>query len=251
MAKNHTCAQNTYTINDKSVTLYEISTRANNIKIMSFSRATGGDKTAKTISASGEYGINASWFARNVEEDKHIMNLAYQNGIRQGYFLKDEEVPVIGGTVTDGFTNSVGKSAIFLANGALGFTSSIEFSSSSLVKNSTWLQGGINLFLGESNWSDKFAIESEGEYDSPANRSAMVADLVNDKVYLFAVAQIVSPETFRDAIMKRLSIQDGVTTNKYHGIMLDGGGSTQMAGETINIRSTRRIPQIVGLKDKT
>ena len=35
--------------------------------------------------------------------------------------------------------------------------------------------------------------------------------------------------------------------------MLDGGGSTQMAGAAINIRSSenRPIPQIVGLNDKT
>ena len=51
--------------------------------------------------------------------------------------------------------------------------------------------------------------------------------------------------------MKRLSIQDGNTTHKYRGIMLDGGGSTQMAGDTISILSTRPIPQIVGLNDKT
>ncbi len=216
MARNHTCAQNTYTINGESITLYQIRTAASNIKIMSFSRATGRDKTLKKISASGEYGINASWF--NYTGDNHIMNLAYQNGIRQGYFLNDAEVPVVASAVTDGFTNSVGKSAIFLANGVLGFTSSIEFSSSSLVKNSIWLQGGINLFLGESNWSTKFDIESGGEHDSPANRSARAAGLVNSKVYLFAGTQSVNISTFRNAIMRNLSIQEDGTSPKYRGI---------------------------------
>ena len=249
MAKSHTCAQNTYTISGKSVTLYEISTRSSNIKVMSFARKTGQNKLVKTLSASGEYGINASWF--DINGDKHIMNLAYQNGVRQGSILNDADVHEINGVLPDGFTNSVGKSAIFRANGVLGFSSNIVNSSSSLVSNSTWLQGGINLFLGDSDWSTKFNNEGGSAYLSPAKRSAMVADLMNDKVYLFAVTQNISPSTFRTAIMKRLSIQEGNTAYKYFGIMLDGGGSTQMAGDTISILSTRPIPQIVGLNDKT
>ena len=249
MAKSHTCAQNTYTISGKSVTLYEISTRSSNIKVMSFARKHNQAKMVKTLPESGEYGINASWFA--IDGYKHIMNLAYQNGERQGSILDDSKVQVVEGVITDGFTNSVGKSAIFRANGVLGFSSNIVNSSSSLVSNSTWLQGGINLFLGDSDWSTKFNNEGGSAYLSPAKRSAMVADLMNDKVYLFAVTQNISPSTFRTAIMKRLSIQEGNTAYKYFGIMLDGGGSTQMAGDTISILSTRPIPQIVGLNDKT
>lgn len=251
MAKSHTCAQNTYTISGKSVTLYEISTRSSNIKVMSFARKTGQNKLVKTLSASGEYGINASWF--DINGDKHIMNLAYQNGVRQGSILNDADVHEINGVLPDGFTNSVGKSAIYRANGSLGFSSNIVNSSSSLVSNSTWLQGGINLFLGESEGEAKLKSEREGLYGGDARRSAMVADLANDKVYLFAVTQGITPETLRAVIMKRLSIQEGNTTHKYRGIMLDGGGSTQMAGAAINIRSSenRPIPQIVGLNDKT
>ena len=249
MAKSHTCAQNTYTISGKSVTLYEISTRSSNIKVMSFARKHNQAKMVKTLPESGEYGINASWFA--IDGDKHIMNLAYQNGERQGSILDD--VQVVEGVITDGFTNSVGKSAIFRANGVLGFSSNIVNSSSSLVSNSTWLQGGINLFLGESGGETKLDIEREGLYGGDARRSAMVADLTNDKVYLFAVTQGIPPATLRAVIMKRLSIQEGNTTHRYCGIMLDGGGSTQMVGATITLRSSinRPIPQIVGLNDKT
>lgn len=204
----------------------------------------------KTLSASGEYGINASWF--DINGDKHIMNLAYQNGERQGSILDDSKVQVVEGVITDGFTNSVGKSAIFRANGVLGFSSNIVNSSSSLVSNSTWLQGGINLFLGESGGETKLDIEREGLYGGDARLSAMVADLTNDKVYLFAVTQGIPPATLRAVIMKRLSIQEGNTTHRYCGIMLDGG-STQMVGATITLRSSinRPIPQIVGLNDKT
>lgn len=251
MAKNHVCAQNTYTIKGTTVTLYEISTRSSNIKVTSFSRRYHQTGTVKTLSASGEYGINASWFDNGSGGDNHIMNLAYQNGVRQGCILNDAEVREIKGVRTDGFTNSVGKSAIYRANGTLGFTSYIENSTSSLVKNSTWLQGGINLFLGESEGEAKLDSEREGLYGGATRRSAMVADLANDKVYLFAVTQGITPAALRAVIMKRLSIQEGNATHKYRGIMLDGGGSTQMAGETISIRSTRPIPQIVGLNDKT
>lgn len=249
MAKNHVCAKNTYTVNGKTVTLYEISTRSSNIKVMSFARKHNQAKMVKTLPESGEYGINASWF--DINGDKHIMNLAYQNGERQGSILDD--VQVVEGVITDGFTNSVGKSAIFRANGVLGFSSNIVNSSSSLVRNSTWLQGGINLFLGESGGETKLDIEREGLYGGDARRSAMVADLTNDKVYLFAVTQGIPPATLRAVIMKRLSIQESNTTHKYRGIMLDGGGSTQMVGATITLRSSinRPIPQIVGLNDKT
>ena len=249
MAKNHVCAKNTYTVNGKTVTLYEISTRSSNIKVMSFARKHNQAKMVKTLPESGEYGINASWF--DINGDKHIMNLAYQNGERQGSILDD--VQVVEGVITDGFTNSVGKSAIFRANGVLGFSSNIVNSSSSLVSNSTWLQGGINLFLGESGGETKLDIEREGLYGGDARRSAMVADLTNDKVYLFAVTQGIPPATLRAVIMKRLSIQESNTTHKYRGIMLDGGGSTQMVGATITLRSSinRPIPQIVGLNDKT
>lgn len=216
---------------------------------MSFARKHNQAKMVKTLPESGEYGINASWFA--IDGDKHIMNLAYQNGERQGSILKDSDVREVHGVLSDGFTNSVGKSVIFRANGVLGFSSNIVNSSSSLVSNSTWLQGGINLFLGESGGETKLDIEREGLYGDDARRSAMVADLTNDKVYLFAVTQGIPPATLRTVIMKRLSIQEGNTAYKYFGIMLDGGGSTQMAGDTISILSTRPIPQIVGLNDKT
>lgn len=253
MAKGHTCAQNTYTISGKSVTLYEICTRSSNIKVSSFARRYHQTGTVKTLSASGEYGINASWFDNSSGGDHHIMNLAYQNGVRQGCILNDAEIHEIHRVLPDGFTNSVGKSAIYRANGSLGFSSNIVNSSSSLVSNSTWLQGGINLFLGESEGETKLKSEREGLYGGDARRSAMVADLANDKVYLFAVTQGITPETLRAVIMKRLSIQEGNTAHKYRGIMLDGGGSTQMAGAAINIRSSenRPIPQIVGLNDKT
>lgn len=251
MAKNHVCAQNTYTINGTTVTLYEISTRSSNIKVMSFSQRYHQTGMVKTLSASGEYGINASWFDNGNGGDNHIMNLAYQNGVRQGCILNDADVHEVHGVLPDGFTNSVGKSAIFRANGVLGFNSNIKSSSSTLVKNSTWLQGGINMFLGESEGESKFNSEGASTFYYDAYRSGMVADLANDRVYLFAVAQGIAPEIFRAVIMKRLSIQEGNTTHKYRGIMLDGGGSTQMAGETISIRSTREIPQIIGLNDKT
>lgn len=248
MATNHIASTNTYTVSKGSVTLKDISTPASNIKILSFSRKYN-QRTKKTIAAANEYGINGSFFAMST--DSHISNLAWQNGVRQGYFLNDSEVPEVNGVRTDGFTNSVGKSIIYFKNNQVHFSTSVTSSGESWLAGSTWIQGGIGLFLGYQDWESMFKKDGEGQYvNDSAKRSAMVINTVTNRVYLIACTSNVMTKYFREAIMQRFQIQEGDTNHKWRGIMLDGGGSTQLLGSGISVSSERPIPQMVALINK-
>lgn len=244
----HFCNTEIHTIGNKNIKLYHIHTTASNIKILSFSRKYG-DKTKKTIQQSGEFGLNASWFAMN--SDNHIMNLAYQNGVRQGYFLNDNDVPLVNNQRTDGFSNSLGKSIIYYRNGAVNYKTNVSSCSDSTVANSTWVQGGIGLYLGDANWFDKFVADGEGCYtDDVSARSAMVVHTETNAVYLYACQDKLKVSEFRHAIMNSLDMVDGQARTAWKGILLDGGGSTQLIGRTLTVPSSRPIPQMIALIDK-
>lgn len=252
MANNHTCTTVNYTIDGKSVSLSFIKTAASNIKIMSFSRKYGS-KTKKTVSASGEYGINASWFAN--AGDNHIMNLAFQDGVRQGYFLVESEVPTSGGVKLDGYVNSVGASIIYYKNGNISYSANETSSDSSRVNGSTWVQGGLGLYLGHADWRDMFVSEENGPtYISGAtHHSALVVRTDTNMAYLMASGNDLSVEQFRTAIMRTFALTDGTgnPNNPYvRGILLDGGGSTQLVGSSVTVSSNRPIPQMVALVNK-
>lgn len=253
MAKNHTCTTVNYIIDGKPVSLSFIKTAAGNIKIMSFSRKQGR-KTKKAVGPSGEYGINASWFANG--GDNHIMNVAFQDGVRQGYFLDEKEVPASGGVQLDGYANSVGGSAICYKNGAVSCETDVTSSDNDSVAGSTWVQGGLGLYLGHADWRDLFVSEGNGAIyiSGAAHRSALVVKTDTNMAYLMASHDDLTVAQFRTAIMRTFVITDGGGNpdNPYvRGILLDGGGSTQLVGSAVSLPSTRPIPQIVALVDKS
>lgn len=258
MATYHLCTDDYYAIGGKSVRLVDISTAASNIKVLSFSRKSG-TKARKTIVDSGEYGLNASWFKNNQKvsdsnssADYHIMNLAYQNGVRQGYFINDNDVPAVNGTVTDGFSNSVGHSIIYYRNGKALFATNVTSHTDSKVTGSTWVQGGAGLFLGNTNWKAMITSEDAGQYlsDADTRRSALAISTLTNRAYLIVCPDNVSVEDFRAAIMKRFQITEGTTDHAWRAILLDGGGSTQLIGDGANVTSTRPVPQILALINK-
>lgn len=238
---SHSCYTRTVTVNGNTITLKYIKTAASNIKVLSFSRKYGTE-TLKTLSAANEYGINASWFANGT--DNHISNLAYQNGVRQGYFLDDDDVPVVNGVVTDGFTNSVGKSLIYSTGGKVYLAPNVPLANT-MCSSTTWAQGGIGLYLEYADGYDRFADEGDGQFTGDrAARSAMVVDKATDQVYLVATADSVSVKNFRAAIIQNFSIEED---SLWRGILLDGGGSTQLRGSNVQISSARAVPQMVAL----
>ena len=152
---NHTCDTLSYVIDGKTIRLSFIKTTVSNIKVLSFSRKYGKE-TLKTVSGSGEYGINASWFANG--GDNHIMNLAFQNGVRQGYFLSEDKVPTSGDLKLDGYTNTTGSSVIYCKSGKAYYSANVTSSTDSKIRNCTWVQGGLGLFLGHSDWREMFSV---------------------------------------------------------------------------------------------
>lgn len=240
---SHSCYSEFISLSSGTVQLKYIKTAASNIKILSFSRKYQ-KKTLKTVSASGEYGMNGSWFA--ISSDNHIMNLAYQNGVRQGYFINDSEVTPVNGVMPDGFTNSVGSSLIYCKNGQVNYSSNVTSSSSSLVTGSTWAQGGIGLYLCNVNGYNKFVQEDSTYATGTAARSALVANTNTNMVYLITTPTEVTVKNFRLAIMDNFAISEGAQ-DIWKGILLDGGGSTQLLGSDVQVSSSRSIPQMIAL----
>ena len=249
---NHTCDTLSYVIDGKTIRLSFIKTTVSNIKVLSFSRKYGKE-TLKTVSGSGEYGINASWFANG--GDNHIMNLAFQNGVRQGYFLSEDKVPTSGDLKLDGYTNTTGSSVIYCKSGKAYYSANVTSSTDSKIRNCTWVQGGLGLFLGHSDWREMFTIEVNGSLyiSGTAERSALAVKTDTNMAYLMATSDKVTVEQFRTAIMRTFGLTDGAgnPNNPYaRAIMLDGGGSTQLLGSSVSISSSRLIPQMLALVNK-
>lgn len=53
-------------------------------------------------------------------------------------------------------------------------------------------------------------------------------------------------QNFRLAIMDNFSISEG-DPDIWKGILLDGGGSTQLRGSDIQVSSSRKVPQMIAL----
>jgi hypothetical protein len=118
----------------------------------------------------------------------------------------------------------------------------IPFSSNRLKKNNKglrqsskagnkylhWAQGGFNLKFGlsDKSWEDTYG-KWIPDYLASRARTAMWMDTNTNKVYL-AVTPSATATGFRRLILDSLGILDGSTTTRYAGIMLDGGGSTQL-----------------------
>ena len=241
---SHTCYSETISLTSGNVKLKYIKTPASNIKILSFSRESGSDDTRKTISASGWYGMNGSWF--DIGGDGHIMNLAYDDGVRQGAICSDASVPTVNGVKVDGFTNSVGKTLIYYRQGQVMCASNVS-SPDYRCTDSSWAQGGIGLYLCNMNGYQMFVNEGGGLYSGDVtSRSALVVNTHTNTAYLITTSTAVTVQNFRLAIMDNFSISEG-DPDIWKGILLDGGGSTQLRGSDIQVSSSRKVPQMIAL----
>lgn len=185
--------------------------------------------------------------------NKIILNIAKYNGS-------------VVGPDTEGQNNSVGSGAVAWNGSQLSCYSSVDSADdiSFLSNSNTWGQGGIALWLGYSDWENQVRNQS-GAYEflsGPAARTAMIANMSTNKVYLIVTTASVTMASFRSAIQSFLGIVDqGQANNTYQGIMLDGSYSSQLkakdsANNTINIANSsggsyRPLTQIVALKSTT
>ena len=229
MAENFTYQRHSY----NGATLRIMKTHAKNIKLIN-NAADGGSN--KTIQQTGD-GINGAFFVRVPQERGEyvnmLLNVAYYHG--KCLFTKDANYG-------DAYINNVGKGVIGWDGSSIEYNEDINNASylDYVVKSSSWAQGGIAMWLGSSNWESKFTEQNAGNYigNYTAKRSAMICELDGSKnIYLIATDTKVTVSKFRDAIQDYLNISDSNTpSNDFQGIMLDGGGSTQMhAGDHIDI----------------
>jgi len=96
----------------------------------------------------------------------------------------------------------------------------------------TWAQGGISLSLGNSGWASIFTAEYSGlpVTSKSTGRSAMIADVTSNLVYLIVTNTTDNTVTMlRSGIQSFLGISDGSSNHpRCKGILLDGGGSSQL-----------------------
>lgn len=233
--------------------LHVITTRASNIKLLN-QRVVSKQQTMK---ASGYCGINGAWF--NLGGNQAILNIAVQDGKCVG--------PGTQGTANEDVGSCIiawdGSSAHFYS-GALNATPMLS-QGSAYLKAGTWIQGGIGLWLGYSDWLSLYRDQDSGAsmayYNGgSARRTGLIAGLSGQSagmVKLVVSANALTVNGFRAAIQAYLGISDGPQMNGvYQALMLDGGGSSEMVaknalGQTIVFPANqeRGIPEIITLKD--
>ncbi|WMJ77308.1 MULTISPECIES: hypothetical protein [unclassified Sedimentibacter] len=236
MATNHTCIDFT----DSAGRDFKIiKTKASNIKLVGFN-------PPEKIRDTTYYGMNASFYD-TTSTNKDVQNIAYQDGN-----------PV--GSITGGTTNLVGKSIISWNGTSLAhYTNVIYDSSSNVPKTSgSWAQGGVALFLCDTSWKAKYEAQLNSDQvkdlDGGSARAGILINTNTKDVYLIA-SRILTTAVFdlRRAMMEYAGITDGGSSGYWHGMMVDGGRSTQLRGEDINLYVSvlsREVPQIISLKNK-
>ncbi|GAA6387683.1 hypothetical protein LAWASA_1263 [Lawsonibacter asaccharolyticus] len=241
---SHTCIR--YMDDNTGRDVYIVKTKASNIELVNLTSSSY--PKGKTIKNSGYYGMNASWY----EEIKEggdiyscILNIAYQDGKPLGALSQYKY----------GQKNRVGDCLIYYKNGSVYYAEGVKDSSDSRVPKTSgsWAQGGMGLFLGNSNWLSLFRnqpMTTEDYSKGTAPRSGMVVNTNTKDVYLFAVP-VASTDliSFRQIIMDYFGLKDGASNSYIRAILLDGGASTELYGNDFYAHTTiqHKIPQMISV----
>lgn len=233
---------------DSSRNLHVITTAASNIKLINFA------PNDSKIEPSGYCGVNGTFF------DSGIVSIAVQDGATVS-------------NMNRGFWNGTGKGGIGWNGTSVEWFQFLEdarpkyAAGEAYAMTNTWLQGGIALWLGYSDWRTKYdeqattpsAVESLYEYvTEPRPRTAMVANLLTNTIELIVCTNNIHLENFRAAIQSRYGISDGAAhSTTYQAILLDGGISTQLVAKDSETgvavvaaaANLRAVKQIVSLKN--
>ena len=158
------------------------------------------------------------------------------------------------GELRDGSVSTVGSNVIYYNGKHIGHMNTQDYRDVPSVKGNSqaWAQGGVAMSLGNRNWKDKAEKPLRSVTTSNENLSALVVKGVSDSVWLIAGAGPCTHTLFRTAIQDYLGITDSPSTDNYtyHGIFLDGGGSTQFVCAEKSITTTRKLCQVITLKSK-
>lgn len=237
MAKNYTCELRL--LGDRE--FYVLKTKASNIKLVNLYNEYG---KAMYIDDTNYYGMNASFINT---ENNCLLNIAYQDGKCIGS----------GTGKDDGYKNACGTGLIYWTGTQLKYYDMVLYGSSSLIptKVGSWAQGGYNIYLCDRDWKSKFLKQSGAE--DLLSASARTGVLINENtnyVYLFATRILSSlVDDVRNVMMEYAGISEGGSSGAWKAILTDGGRSTQMSCETVNLQTilSRKVPQIFALVNKT
>ena len=148
-----------------------------------------------------------------------------------------------------------GDCLIYYKNGSVYYAEGVKDSSDSRVPKTSgsWAQGGMGLFLGNSNWLSLFRnqpMTTEDYSKGTAPRSGMVVNTNTKDVYLFAVP-VASTDliSFRQIIMDYFGLKEGASNSYIRAILLDGGASTELYGNDFYAHATiqHKIPQMISV----
>ena len=248
MAKNHNYKTGTY----NNLLLHMIRTKASNITLKNL-------RCKQSLKASGYYGVNGGFFNFSTASTnpRRVISLAKVDGA------------VVGPNPNDGNSNNWNGGGIIVWNGkqlsALfnkPNTDAADIAGTSTA--GTWAQGGISLWLGYSDYNTAVATGNGGtrpaqtQNNSRSARTALVADMESNYVYLIVTETPCDYKNLRKAIQAYFNISEGnKVDSRYAGLMLDGSGSTQMKvnrenGEDIEITGDgRSLAEVIVLKDET
>lgn len=214
-----------------------IETYADNIQLVNLGRS-------KTLSKSGYKGINAAFFDI-YPNPVTTLQIGLNNGIP---VLNDYDVS------QNGSVNSMGQACLTWTGTQLVFDASGVYNMSNIsVANRVWSQGGISLRMGRTLSAVSSAISSEmnGVYSSSNYRTAICAELSQNKVYLIVSKTQCNVGTFREAIHQYLGIASSgsVEDTNIVGMVMDGGGSTTMVCPSYSWDQGRALVQCMVLKN--
>lgn len=210
-----------------------------------------GSTQLKRLSSLHVPGMNGCFFGEASNGKTTLDNIVYQGGKPLGSLTDD----------SDAMRNNVGKTVIYWTGSSLKYQSGVAtVNDMSLpTASNSWVQGGIGLYFGSSNWDAliEASMPAKSWEDlEPANyRTAMVAEPAAGNVYLFAWEyHKIQIYEIRQCIFEYFGVSE-YTSSAYAGIMLDGGHSTQIGGydesnkiSVYSVNYARAVPQMITVK---
>ena len=233
------------TFSYSGLTLHIMKTSPSNIVLVNIKRT--------AVKNSNRYGINGGFFT-TAGSDYTFYNIATNNGVSVG--------PNGSGDANgSGGSSKVGNAALAYHNGKLKMIDDViratEAQGALGSPTAVWIQGGINMHFGNTNWSS-----SENWYfdygvsSTRTGRTAMVANTKTNELYLIIATSSSgkSITTFRNAMKSYFGFSDSNNgSSDYAGLMLDGGASSSMRamvnGTAKSFGGARAINEMISLKE--
>lgn len=221
------------------IELHIIKTDASNIMFRNF-------KLGQSLTDSIFFGVNGGFFSGST-----ALNIAKCDGVHYGRSNN--------GNLGGGIICWNGTSLIIYTNRSMTDIDTIFKTN----ETGTWAQGGYSMWLGASDARERSLeeVHNDDKYgyltNAASGRTALVADLDTDTIYLIVTNDSNTFTTFRKAIQYYFNIPETKPSSRYRGIMLDGSGSSQLRakksnGALVKVEGDgRELCQVIVMRDAT